>query len=229
MSVIINPLVAGTSGNSAITYEGTWASRPAATSVTAGAKIRITDVGVGGYSEWVSDGTYWRPVNGSVLLECRAGSVSSPVTSLTGNGTIQQYILPRDILLPAGMLIPGSQLEVLMVGRKVGTTGHTGSFLGCLSDSPVPASPSLWDFYNLATNATNPSIARMPMRFGVYANGWLESQAISPFAPGNSATDWVEHADVGINSANRYISFFMGSSFVDGTGSILQYSVALLA
>lgn len=48
-------------------YVGTWAGKPSASAAGVGAVITITDVGVGGYSQWRSDGTYWRPF-GPVFL-----------------------------------------------------------------------------------------------------------------------------------------------------------------
>lgn len=49
-------------------YRGSWSGRPAASSVSVGTQITITDLGVGGRSWFWSDGTYWRPINGRVLL-----------------------------------------------------------------------------------------------------------------------------------------------------------------
>ena len=45
----------------------TWESKPAANSVSAGTRVTITGW-TAPDSDWVSDGTYWRPVNGRAVV-----------------------------------------------------------------------------------------------------------------------------------------------------------------
>lgn len=82
----------------------TWAGRPAAAG-NSGKRITITDVGTGGGSEWVSDGTYWRPVNGAVVLVAN-GALSSH-TGNTNKTTLKTYTIP------AGLAnIPGAHIDI---------------------------------------------------------------------------------------------------------------------
>ena len=47
-------------------YTGTWAGKPAANSIPLYSKVRITDYGVGGFSEWYTNGT--RYVRGGLTI-----------------------------------------------------------------------------------------------------------------------------------------------------------------
>src|SRR5574340_56083 len=64
-----NTVIVDASGNVIIrpVVSYAWASRPAAASNT-GVTIRITDIGGSAGSLWISDGTYWKPVGGRVVL-----------------------------------------------------------------------------------------------------------------------------------------------------------------
>lgn len=122
-------------------YKGVWASRPAASAVPAGSKMCATDVGVGGYSEWVSDGTYWRPVNGSVLLFEDRGSVASPIASLTGDGVSTQigFVIPNasSVRMPAGMAFVGSRIVVVFECMKGAVATVTNNFTSKLDSVTV--------------------------------------------------------------------------------------------
>lgn len=65
-------------------YSYTWATRPAAADNT-GVVIRITDIGGDTGSRWISNGTYWKPENGSVVLasSALAASVSATINAET--------------------------------------------------------------------------------------------------------------------------------------------------
>ena len=109
-----------------------WAARPAAATVP-GQVIRITDVGTAAHgSHWVSDGTNWRPVNGRVVLASLAGSTAAPVCSVTGSTGASFAIPGGNIKVPAGLLLPGAQLEVRPVFRRVGAnaTGNVNVTIG---------------------------------------------------------------------------------------------------
>lgn len=90
----------------------TWAGKPSASSAGAGGRIIVTDVG--SYrTDWISDGSVWRPMNGRVTL----ATLSSNVTSVTG---ITEQIL-KSVALPAGMLIAGCTLRLGAATLKSGT------------------------------------------------------------------------------------------------------------
>lgn len=131
-----------------IAYTGTWANRPAATAVAPGTKMIATDVGVGGYSEWVSNGTNWRPVNGSVLLFEDRGSVAAPIASLTGDGVSTQmgFVIPNasSVRLPAGMAYIGSHIIAVyecMKGPVATVTNNFSSKLDTVTVSSTGNNP----------------------------------------------------------------------------------------
>lgn len=98
----------------------TWATRPAAAGNT-GRVVRITDVGLGG-SYWYSDGAFWRPVGGSVLIASQQGSITTPISAFTGV-TSSVFTITQPII-PAGMLVPGSAtIEFEAQLRRTGGNG----------------------------------------------------------------------------------------------------------
>lgn len=80
----------------------TWANRPDASAVSPRTRIWVSDFGVGGGSEWYSDGTNWRPVGDHVTLE---GTVT-PVT-ITAPSPSYKLNIHHSFAIPAGMIIPG--------------------------------------------------------------------------------------------------------------------------
>ncbi len=80
-----------------------WVNRPSASSVI-GELIYITNVGVGG-SYWISNGTYWSPLNGEVTL-----AQSGDAINLTGFATEQ---VMATYTLPGGLMSANGQLEII--------------------------------------------------------------------------------------------------------------------
>lgn len=80
-----------------------WTNRPSASSVV-GELIYITNVGIGG-SYWISNGTYWSPLNGEVTL-----AQSGAAISLTGAATEQ---VMATYTLPGGLMSANGQLEII--------------------------------------------------------------------------------------------------------------------
>lgn len=89
------------------------ANRPSAASMALGQIILISDVGYGG-SYWRNDGTYWRPVGGSVLLYSLAAESVSAL--ITGSQVLAQYSLP------AGIFQLGGNIRVRTWWHRTGTT-----------------------------------------------------------------------------------------------------------
>lgn len=79
-NVIIRPVVSYT-----------WADRPAA-ATNIGLTIRVTDVGGLAGSLWISDGVYWRPVSGVVVLGGSGVAISCPEN--TTLNTLATVIVP---------------------------------------------------------------------------------------------------------------------------------------
>ena len=116
-------------------YIGTWAGRPAASAVSVGAQMIVTDVGVGGRSYWWGDGTNWRPVNGSVTLSEQHGTIAAPIATITGTiaGGFATFALPTIPVIPVGMLIIGARVVAGSIILKTGagvTNGYAGPGLG---------------------------------------------------------------------------------------------------
>lgn len=82
-----------------------WTNRPSASS-TIGELIYITNVGIGG-SYWISNGTYWSPLNGEVTL-----AQSGAAIDMTGASTEQ---IMATYTLPGGLMTPWSQLEIIVL------------------------------------------------------------------------------------------------------------------
>lgn len=138
-------------------YAYTWATKPAA-SANLNQTIFISDVGVGGGSHWRSDGTYWRPVGGSVLLAMGSGSLASPIQSITGvTGATFTSAQPT---VPAGLLIPGAQLEVMSHVRRIGANG-TANYNIAIGTAGTASDANLLGFSMAAT--TNQDYSPSPM------------------------------------------------------------------
>jgi hypothetical protein len=97
-----------------------WAARPEAAAYS-GQIIRITDVGPSAGSLFISDGTYWVPVNGSLVLDSKSNlGISTTSTTLV-------QLAGWSLVIPAGLFRkPGSFLRGLVKGRRTGTLGTSG-------------------------------------------------------------------------------------------------------
>lgn len=146
MAVSVNPVVAGTAGSSsgssgAPSYSGTWAGKPAASSLPAGSSILITSaIATGGQSvsSWYSDGTNYKPF--APVLAARK--------SATTTGAIQtaDQVIGQLGALPAGLLSGATFFVKYTLGRttnadafgnvsfRIGTAGTTAdTSLGSVS------------------------------------------------------------------------------------------------
>jgi len=102
---------AASSASSGVT-RSTWANFPAASSVAAGTVRMASDYN---NSEWVSDGTYWKPRGGRQRLFVMAAAVSSTGTTSEVNAWAPT--------IPAGMLFPMCNVEFGCAVTKTGTAG----------------------------------------------------------------------------------------------------------
>lgn len=105
---------AGSSSASSGVTRSTWANFPAASSVAAGTVRMASDYN---NSEWVSDGTYWKPRGGRQRPFVMAAAVSS-----TGTTSEVNVWGPT---IPAGMLFPMCTIET---GWSMTKTGVAGTF-----------------------------------------------------------------------------------------------------
>jgi len=115
MAIEANTGLSGTAGtaSSGVTI-ATWANFPAASSVPSGTVYMASDYN---NSEWVSDGTYWKPRGGRQRVHVMAATVSSAGTS--------SEVSTWAPTIPAGMLFPMCNVEIGYVATKTGTAGST--------------------------------------------------------------------------------------------------------
>lgn len=100
-------------------YTGPWSGRPAADAVPTGAIICITDIGLGNRSWWWSDGTVWRPKNGSVILS------SADISSISYTNTTTAEVLGWECIIPEGMFVEGAAIRTMCrASRNVGNSGN---------------------------------------------------------------------------------------------------------
>lgn len=210
-------------------YIGTWAGRPAANAVPVGSKMRVTNFGLGGQSEWWSDGTIWRPVNGQIVCwlygEGTHGGASSGdgggVASLTGNGAAQKFTLPGTAPeFPAGMLQVGMQIEIGWLVRKFGT--HTGSVNVVLS--PSDTMPAV-NVYAMSTNATAGSVHRGVVITSIGSTKYLGSAEASMAVYTTIAANvsLSERTNVTLpNTGGVFPGIGIGSTYTDSEARLLQ-------
>lgn len=101
----------------------------------------VATFGVNGGALFFSDGSYWRPVNGSCVLGYGSGSRTFPIATLPGPalGTYFPFTLPSQIIIPQGLIYPGSSIEIK--ARIAGVSGSGGQcYLDVyLDDGVTPA------------------------------------------------------------------------------------------
>lgn len=134
-----------------------WASRATPAS-SKGNIIMITDVGTSQSTPpftgtpFISSGNNWYPLGGQVIIAQYAGSIGSPIATITANGTTAQvFTLPQSIKIPAGMLFAGCSVHVRAVMRR-STPGA----------SPVNASGIVW-LGNTDGSINGPQCQLVPM------------------------------------------------------------------
>ena len=111
----------------------TWATRPAAASNT-GVVIRITDIGGSAGSRWISDGAYWKPESGRVVLGASGEAVlSTAVTAETAYAP--QIKIPALCMGPNGVInvvvssdFSGVDSKIFRI--RVGTAAQTAALTG---------------------------------------------------------------------------------------------------
>lgn len=150
-----NGIFIGTSagGGTSATPAMLWAARPTASATNVGQQIRFTDVGgnvgTGGGNFFFSNGTRWKPVNNSVVLD----SVDTPNAGLAN--TTEQNLNPNHIVIPAGVIGNFDRLRLwTSISKSAGTDSTTINIrfgpLGTIAD------PTLATITSLAT--TNQSL-----------------------------------------------------------------------
>ena len=111
-------------------FKTTWANRPPVNLVPIGTELQVTDYNS---QKWISDGTYWRPAQGHVVLLNKWGSVAAPLAIVTGAADMQ-FSLPIS-LIKAGLIIPDGALTTIAWVRRTGAAGtaYVNTRLGILN------------------------------------------------------------------------------------------------
>ncbi|MGE3607996.1 MAG: hypothetical protein AB7I27_00310 [Bacteriovoracaceae bacterium] len=119
----------------------TWANRPPASSV-AEEVIFVSNVGISG-SYWISDGSYWVPLGGEVMLA--KSTTASSVTGVTDETQLAVYTLP------GGIVTPWSQIEISFLFSY---TNSASSKTMRIKNSAVGSGISGDTYYSCATTTT---------------------------------------------------------------------------
>lgn len=98
-TALVHPVTGEDAIRPVVSY--TWVGRPAAASNT-GITIRVTDVGGDTGSLWISNGTYWKPVGGHVVLE--SSGLAASVSETTSAETLATILVPAYSLGTKGRL-----------------------------------------------------------------------------------------------------------------------------
>lgn len=101
----------------------TWAGRPPVGLVPAGTELQVTDYG---NQKFISDGTYWRPAQGRVLLAQKSRSSAAALAVVSGSAAVQFTLPGGNPKVPAGMVIPGSKLRAEAGVVKSGASSAYG-------------------------------------------------------------------------------------------------------
>ncbi len=113
MAIEANTGLSGTASSGVVgVVSSTWANFPAASTVPSGTVRMASDYN---NSEWVSDGTYWKPRGGRQRPFVMAAAVSSTGTTSEVNAWAPT--------IPAGMLFPMCNVEQGATITKAGTAG----------------------------------------------------------------------------------------------------------
>lgn len=113
----------------------TWAAKPTAATVGAGAEIRINTSSFGGTYKnsigptAVSDGSHYMPAGGIQLLARGSGSAATPIATCTGTGADALFNIATNFSLPADFFTyVGGGLMVRAVFQKTGADANASTF-----------------------------------------------------------------------------------------------------
>lgn len=201
-----------------------WAGHASAEG-NAGAVQKFSDIGTGG-SLFVSDGTYWRPLGGSVCLLNRVGSPASPVASITSVGAALLFGAPlAGIRIPAGLLIPGqSMIQIDGYWSKRGSTSGANctTFLGTtnsLSDS---------QFSGQSIGAAATAVWRQRTEIFAHASTSFTNANHTVTVNGVAGAVTTSSPNVNINTAADMFINFGSTNAVSGDGhDILRMTISV--
>lgn len=175
----------------------TWAAKPDASAVSAGQSVIVSDVGISGYEQFVSDGALWLPVSGSLVLAQSSTNVSiiEPAATFTSlsygnNGGKVQFTSAGVHSLTTSPAV-GKNVHVTWTSG----TGTTGLYKVLSVDSTTTLTIDLAHASGLGTptvkvlnNVVTLATATIPAGL-LGANGQLEVETLWSFT--NSANNKV--------------------------------------
>jgi hypothetical protein len=209
-------------------YVGVLASRPAANSLPAGTEIVLTDIGIGGYSHWKTDGTDWLPTCEIVMFRETAAAATG-LSTVTGDATNNKPFTPPvygSCGIPAGLLNTKMRIAIEAVAVRGGVASTTSNFLVRLG--------------NTAFDTVNGGqIAQVLMPATINISGRLEG--IASFSSvtsavitrvmainGTNATGATDLAISDLASNITYITLAMSSPLAVGeTVALIRYEVKI--
>lgn len=206
-------------------FRTTWAGRPAVGLVPTGTEIVVSDYG---YQKWVSDGTYWRPAQGSALIAQKHGTATAPVAVLSAT-TAGVFTLPGGkIAIPAGMITPHSRLAGMALMKKVGGTasayfGIRFGTTGTSADSLVGGITSY--IYHGSEVSVNTSARIGDIALNSFTSMITIGDGVTAAVTGTSV---LQSANLD-HSAGQFVSFVVTSGNVADVYNLLGYTVTLEA
>lgn len=207
----------------------TWVNLPAA-SLNAGNTVRVTDVGASAAgSLWISDGVYWRPLNGSLVLASeRAGQPGTPIAVATSFSKLSlpagPMIVSGSLVLPVGLLRPGVGLRINSFMRHTGTAGTWGGVFrigtaNTSSDSPLAVGQG---------SATNDQTMWTFMDANCAANGVITTAYnMQPNAAASSGSYAARTTNIDLTQV-MYLGIHVNAITAPDTIELQSYSITLV-
>ena len=196
-------------------FRTTWTNRPPVNLVPVGAELQVTNYN---NQKWISDGTYWRPAQGVVVLYDLFGlnDGTGHIAQIAG-ATSGTFAIPGGLKIPESMILNGTKISVQVEAAKVGANG-TANFsvtLGILNS----ASGGVMSSISVPSATGSQMFASCAARFGVSTTKFNTrnslGEGVTQASPStimydrtnniNTAADmWI---NVNINSANAGDAF----------------------
>ena len=197
-------------------FRTTWANRPAANLVPVGTELQVTDFA---NQKWVSDGTYWRPAQGRVII----GNSVTP--SVVTGATDMMFTLPTDFKkIPSGMLIPGGRLMCYAEFIKSGANGALTSYIR------IGTSDSYSDtvVYGVGNPNTSNMLVRASGNVLIGNDGLFDYSTGAVVSPGTGTQYMLSSANFNIN-ADMFMSVHIRSANPADSFTLMSTSIILEA
>ena len=192
-----------------VVYTGTWAGKPAASSVPVGSRARITNIGTSGSSEWVATATRW--VRDSYLVIYNNGAVDVTTTSATETQLLE-------IPIKGGSPGPNGGVEVKFGAEH--TNNANSKTLRLRIGTAFAGSTQLWTH----TPTTSGYVAVATVGFRNRNNTAVQVSTTADYSYAGGATNGNTPAGA-INTESDFSVFISGQT--NGTDSLtLKHAIA---